>query len=546
MGAGRLTCALAILVACSDPPADRCDGVTSAALTAPDRKLIGAASPYPADGLLRGRDEVLASSQHERRAVAWAAVGRVLAPVPFAIEPTAGVPATLPRWHTWYGKDDLNRLFERLFRGLDPAQQRARARFTDVALDEAFGWNPRAVDELTTWPEERWRAYLAAIEGGADVAGIGGIDRVQYSPGAARHLLASYPSIVGCEGGTPPPPVTDLPAAGPRRMVREVIDQAACDERSYGPYFVGAGETLMARVDGGATLRLRAGAAPTGDQFDCAGPACEATGTAAVWLVVVADRSGTATLTVDYQEAAPTWAPCLAGPFPLDAAVVKADWRRAELGVELAVTDTSAATLASTLAATDPTWAPVATADPGADAAYTLALPNGNRYRLASLHLMTKELDHWLWITLWWSPAPDEDFGADRPAGLAVGGPWRNYKMCVVTAFAEHDRDPAGGATAPGLAAALAAAHEGGGPSWCSNPNLEAGTGNAATNCVGCHQHGGTPASNEAILADEAGFPGNGRLQVRNNFPTDYAWAITQGDRLGRLFADQVEYWTPP
>ena len=28
------------------------------------------------------------------------------------------------------------------------------------------------------------------------------------------------------------------------------------------------------------------------------------------------------------------------------------------------------------------------------------AAPNGNRYRLAGLHLMTKELDHWLWITL--------------------------------------------------------------------------------------------------------------------------------------------------
>jgi hypothetical protein len=50
---------------------------------------------------------------------------------------------------------------------------------------------------------------------------------------------------------------------------------------------------------------------------------------------------------------------------------------------------------------------------------------------------------------------------------------------------------------------------------------------------------------NEDILTDELRFPNHGRVQVRNNFPTDYAWAVTQGDRLGRLFADQVEYWTP-
>ncbi|HVK78037.1 MAG TPA: hypothetical protein VM734_32240 [Kofleriaceae bacterium] len=542
---GWIPCTLAALAACSDPPRDACEGVTAAALTAPDRKLIGAASPYPADGMLRGRDAELAGSQRERRAAAWAAVERVLAPVPFAVDPPADVPAELPRWHTWYGKDDLHRLFQRLFRGLSADDMRARTPFTDAALDEAFAWNPRAVEELASWPEDRWREYVAAIDGADDVAGIGGIDRVQYSPGAARHLLASYPAIVGCEGAATPPPVTDRPSAGPRRMVREVMDLAACDERGYGPYFVGDGETLVATADGPAELRVRAGAAPVGDRFDCAGARCEARGPAAVWIAVIAADAGAVTLTVDYQEADPTWAACLASPFPLDAAVIKADWRRAELGVTMPVTATSAAALTGVLGAAEPTWATTASADPGPEQAYTLALPSGNRYRLAALHLMTKELDHWLWITLWWAPDPDDDFGADRPASLAAAGPWRNYKMCVVTAFAEGDPDPRGGVAPAGLAAALAAAH-GGGPSWCSNPNLEAGDGNAATNCVGCHQHGGTTVAQETILADETAFPGNGRIQIRNNFPSDYAWAVSQGDRLGRMFADEVEYWTPP
>jgi hypothetical protein len=113
--------------------------------------------------------------------------------------------------------------------------------------------------------------------------------------------------------------------------------------------------------------------------------------------------------------------------------------------------------------------------------------------------------------------------------------------MCAVAWFREEDLDPAAGA-APSLAAALAAAPAGGGPSWCSNPYIELGAGNAATNCIGCHQHGGTGMTPETIL-DDARFPERGRLQVRNNFATDYSWAVDAGDRLGRTIADEIEYY---
>jgi hypothetical protein len=172
---------------------------------------------------------------------------------------------------------------------------------------------------------------------------------------------------------------------------------------------------------------------------------------------------------------------------------------------------------------------------------------SGNVYRLSGLHLMTRELDHWLWITLWWSPEPDGDFGADRPAAIdALGGPWGSYKMCAVAAFHEGDPDPGGGYQAdhPELAAALAAVHAGeGGPSWCSNPYLELGHGNAATNCVGCHQHGGTQLGSEAILSEGTTFPEHGRLQVRNNFPVDYLWSTDRGDQVAAMLRDEVEYW---
>jgi hypothetical protein len=173
-----------------------------------------------------------------------------------------------------------------------------------------------------------------------------------------------------------------------------------------------------------------------------------------------------------------------------------------------------------------------------------VTLSGGETYRMPALHIMTKELEHWVWITLWWSSTPDEDFGADRPAAIAaLGGPWSHYKMCVVTAFDERDPDPRGGQ--PGsLGDSLAAVHGGvGSASWCSNPYLEEGPGNAQTNCVGCHQHAGTRLRSEDILGDELLFPERGRVQVRDNFPTDYLWSAVTGDDLVTMIRAEVDFW---
>src|SRR5690606_6160935 len=84
---------------------------------------------------------------------------------------------------------------------------------------------------------------------------------------------------------------------------------------------------------------------------------------------------------------------------------------------------------------------------------FALELPNGNRFALTGLHIMTKELEHWVWVTLWWSDRPDEDCGADRPADFPA--PFDHYKLCSVVAFEEDDDDPRGGAADPSLARAL-------------------------------------------------------------------------------------------
>jgi hypothetical protein len=238
-------------------------------------------------------------------------------------------------------------------------------------------------------------------------------------------------------------------------------------------------------------------------------------------------------VTIDYVTEDVRDPTCLDGELPRDAVLVKAQWTR-DLGEPLPVFDTSASRMRDRLAG-DATWTPDGSADPGSFDIYS-----GMRFRMPALHVMSKELDHWAWITLWYSPDPDRDFGADRPASLV--GPWRSYKMCVVTSYVEHDGDPRGGQ--PGtLGDALAAVHRGAGaPSWCSNPYLEEGTGNAATNCIGCHQHGGTALEPEQILADE---PHRGVTRTRNNFFTDYLWVVKGGDGedLSAIIEAEIDFW---
>ncbi len=239
---------------------------------------------------------------------------------------------------------------------------------------------------------------------------------------------------------------------------------------------------------------------------------------------------------------------CLTSAFSPSASIVKASWRRAGIGLPLPAYDTSAASLERRLTASaQPSWeTPDLEADPGPDEIYTLRLPNGNSFRLAALHIMTKELDHWIWSTLWWSPEPDSDFGADRPASLPA--PWNHYKLCSAVAFDEGDDDPRGGfgEDHPTLADALEATYEGlGGRTWCSNPYIEEGAGNAASNCIGCHQHAGTGLRSETILADAELFPDHSRRLVRDDFPSDYVFAVSVGDDLAAMFRETEQHYAP-
>jgi len=548
---------LVLLIGCTDHTDKTAACHLSAAhqaATIQDRKVIGGASEYAPDLTLPDRDDELQGSIAARRAVAWQIVGKVLAPVTLA-EPMLSQPFQLPAWGTWFTHDDFDRVFKKLYRDFTPAQRRARTPLDSATIDAGFVWNTTALDELTTdWPASRYAAYVAAIDSQDKANGIAGANRVGYSPGAMRQLIHSYVQQDACRTAPAPDPFApDATKPGGPVNAKEAATLDECDFQTFGPYDAGDGNvTVTLSGDGDADLYVRAGSAPDTKTFDCrsegdsSDETCTVPGGAPIYVGVFGAKSSAVKLNVAYTTldvASPT---CLDGPQPRDAVIVKADWHR-DLGDGLPIFDTSAARMTQRLSSSAPLWTDDGGADPDPSLIYTATLPDtGAVFRMPGMHIMSKELDHWLWITLWWSPDPDSDFGADRPAEIAaLPGPWKNYKMCVTTGYVENDPDPRGGfagSLGDALAAVSAARGGQGGPSWCSNPYIELGAGNAATNCIGCHQHGGTDLLPENILVEQPHF---GSTRVRNNFFTDYTWAIKggRGEDLSSIVQAEVDYW---
>ncbi|MBL4635079.1 MAG: hypothetical protein JKY56_14500 [Kofleriaceae bacterium] len=530
---------------------------SSQAVLAEDRNILGAPGTYPADTSLRARTAELNASQKLRREAAWQSVAKLLQPVEFGQTiPNLSSPNTIPLWQSFYGNDEAERLFLHLFEGLSPAERSSQTRFTPVSIDDAFGWNVNEVEGLANWPEERRLAYLEAIDSNAKLTGIAGVDQVGINPPALRHIVSSYPEILRCIADAPPDASDEGPGQSVQEMLRVPLSLAACEEAQlFGPFALSQGETLQASFSGsgqelgGATLSVHANS-PTG-QMECESDTrCEVSGEREYYVrVLPGPEPLSAALQVDYKSPSSNWSSCLNKPFSTDSVIVKASWNRIFASNTLPTYKTSADALRRRLADNDTEgWGQEdGTADPGPDAIYTMELPNGQRYRLTGLHIMTKELDHWQWISLWWSDEPDLDFGQDRPQSIDdLEGPWSNYKMCAVSKFNESDPLPGGGfeQSAPDLANALTSVYQGvGQPSWCSNPYIEEGSHNMATNCIGCHQHGGTTIASEDIIGMPTLYPQNGRSQVRNNFPQDYSWVISRGEQLGLYFKEVVAFF---
>jgi mono/diheme cytochrome c family protein len=446
----------------------------------------------------------------------------------------------IPRFESWYGVEDVNRIFVDAYAQLVEEQQLAQAPLSDAMIGEAMLLDHTQKDRSSRWPLERYtkavldlfgcdlerlpeetdetfadRCAVARQSGFSGASGAGnGIARIMYSPAMVLHTMRNYAEILGCRD--------------------HGLADSWCEN----------GEPCEDPPDNFSTCFTAEFPGDAGDPWAAIDPALVGQTTAET-LTTLPEAGG--------------------------SALVKAAWSRVGFGFELPAYDTDADALTRRIGpGARAEWeedgdrryggeAANPDAFPTPDDIYTIQTRSGAIYRLTALHIVTKELRHWQWVTLWWSDEPDEDFGADRPVSFDDLPPvWRNYKMCTVVDYVEADPDVLGRfADFPSLQAALQATNPAvGQPTWCSNPYVEKEPGNARTNCIGCHQHAGTRIGEdgepfeltEVILGEgleltpQTRFPGNGRLRRRTVFPADYTWAFSRIDDLTELIRTEVEF----
>jgi hypothetical protein len=187
-------------------------------------------------------------------------------------------------------------------------------------------------------------------------------------------------------------------------------------------------------------------------------------------------------------------------PFPEDAIVLKSIWRPTASCVAYCVA-IDAAKIAE-----DPALAAIANRILGRD------LVAGDKAELIGLHIATKEIDDWVWASLYWD---DGRADPDVPANVPV--PYRDYRL-TVTFDDTLPREPDGS------------------PLIAFNPHLEGPFPNgAASNCMSCHVRAAWPANwatsdplGRVFLPIHRGPPdkANDPSFAPERLRTDFIWAI--------------------
>lgn len=110
-------------------------------------------------------------------------------------------------------------------------------------------------------------------------------------------------------------------------------------------------------------------------------------------------------------------------------------------------------------------------------------------FALKGLHIVTKELKDWIWISLIWQPNPDLGFGSDRPD--TISDIYANYILTVSVNERELDPSPGLGMNNLPLFSGsknlfLSYKNRGETITWNSNPFIEGP--DSTSNCISCHQ----------------------------------------------------------
>lgn len=207
--------------------------------------------------------------------------------------------------------------------------------------------------------------------------------------------------------------------------------------------------------------------------------------------------------------------------FPRGAAFLKTAWRRAQIEGDFTLPYFQTNDLMSQLSSDE--WQKTSEGIPLTVSAERMETPTAQVFHLVAVHLTLKLDKKWFWTSHW----------LDDKTQTAV------YKSCSTLAFtplAKTDRGE--------FENEIHKAEALSGQSWCSNPYLETGLQNHRTNCIGCHQHAGTPWTeddfNDRLQNDIQLLLGDAKIASR----TDQVWSLLNGpEPFVSYISQEIDYF---
>jgi hypothetical protein len=151
--------------------------------------------------------------------------------------------------------------------------------------------------------------------------------------------------------------------------------------------------------------------------------------------------------------------------------------------------------------------------DPSGDFRSLADARAGDVLILLAMHVATKDLKDWLWMTFWWHDQPRRGkFAKGRPR--EVQSPWNQYLMDVAFDMDEpHEKD--------------------GRPNVTFNPYFEAGLKDGVhSNCMTCHRNSAVLRinNNGQRLVTRGKMDGDNHPAFFGKLRADYLWSVTRND----------------
>jgi hypothetical protein len=128
-----------------------------------------------------------------QRQLGWTFWAEMLRPLPAASQKNFMV------WQSWYGREDLQRIFRHLYENLGPEGRRERRELSPLAIQDGIRWNDELQYHDAAWDTRRFEEWFARFDTDEKKRSIPGLEKILFNQTALAFLLQNYQRLELCQ-----------------------------------------------------------------------------------------------------------------------------------------------------------------------------------------------------------------------------------------------------------------------------------------------------------------------------------------------------------